>query len=192
MSAQRNPDRRRFDVVQVTNEAPANRRGGVATIVDGLHRQLLAQGKHCAVLVIDHMHSEEEIATTLREQTNVVFGSSDDLADLTADIWHVHCYRYSQALIEHVRRVASLVTIHSLAAAETSSLPSAYGDDVLGQRRLIEAASMVALVSRRELVRYRELGYDVNVQPARVIYNGVSDPGWRARRSHPHGCRCPH
>jgi glycosyltransferase involved in cell wall biosynthesis len=181
MSRGRNTQCRHFDVVQVTNEAPTNRRGGAATVVAALHAELLARDISTAMVVVDHVHSEPEIADTLAAYPNVIFSDPDALAAITGDVWHIHAYRYTADLLEHVSRVPVLATLHSLAAAETSGLPPSFGDDIAGQIQLMQCAASVALVSQHELARYRQLGYERKYQPAHVVYNGVQTPSWHAK-----------
>ncbi len=180
MNRKRNTERRQFDVVQVTNEAPANRRGGVATVVAALHAELIARDISAAIMVVDHMHDASEIAETLAAYPNVIFSTTDALAAISGEVWHIQAYRYTAGLLDHVREVPAVATLHSLAAAETSGLAPSFGDDVAGQRQLLQYAASVALVSEHEHARYRELGYERQHQPARVVYNGVQTPSWRA------------
>lgn len=173
-----------YDVVHIANEVPVNRRGGVATVANALHGGLLARGVASLLLVLDHMHSATEMRATLDSLPNVVFATADHLPDLRTTLVHSHAYRYTPALMDLVRRVPTIATLHSIAAAESSGLPVVHGDDVEGQIRLIEAATAVAVVSRAELERYDSLGYRAYNPNAVVVHNGVPLPGWH-RQSPP-------
>jgi glycosyltransferase involved in cell wall biosynthesis len=165
-----------YDVVQVVNESPVNRRGGVATVAAALHQVLLERGINSLFAVVDHMHTRQEIQQTLDRLPHTVFAGSDQLSQFRAPIVHCHAYRYGPDLLEHARKVPTLATLHSIAAAESSGLPAAYGDDVAGQIALIGAAAAVALVSVAEHDRYLRLAYaDINPH-ATVIYNGIVAP----------------
>jgi hypothetical protein len=153
-----NCDGLRCDILQIVNEAPVNKRGGVATVAEALHRGLLARGVRSLLAVVDHPHTPQEIRATLDVLPQTMFATTADLARVPAAVSHAHAYRYDAELLEHVRRSPTVVTVHSFAAVESAGLPAAFRDDVAGQVALIEAAAAVALVSNAELDRYRRLG----------------------------------
>ena len=177
-----NTDNMRYDVMQIVNESPVGKRGGVATVAEALHRNLLARSVRSLFVVVDHSHTPQEMNTTLEILPHVMFASVDDLARVQAPISHSHAYRYSHGLLEHAKRSTTIATLHSLAAAESSGLPGAYGDDIAGQISLMRNAAAVALVSAAEFDRYVQLGYSRVNPRARVVHNGVPVPKEPSRR----------
>jgi glycosyltransferase involved in cell wall biosynthesis len=175
---------RHFDIIQVTNEMPAHRMGGVGTVMESLMSGLRAQGLRPLWFVTDHAYRPAQVAGLLARFPDVAVGPAEALAAFEAPLLHVHSYQQNPALHEQLRRRGAVYTVHSLLAFEESSNGVALGDAVRGQEAMIALARCVVLLSEAERAKYRALGYEALNPRVRVIHNGVRCAGgYRAPRA---------
>lgn len=164
---------RRFDVIEVTNEMPAQRMGGVGTVVENLISGFAAEGVRPLWFVTDHGYRPAQLDALLARFADVAVGSAEELAAFEAPILHVHSYQQNPALHAELARRRSVYTVHSLLAFEESSNDVRLGDAVQGQQRMISLAACVVLLSEAERAKYRALGYERLNRRVRVIHNGI-------------------
>jgi glycogen(starch) synthase len=177
-----NTAERRFEVIEITNEMPHNRLGGVGSVIESLMSGFDALGVRALWYVTDHEYQPYEVDAILASHPHVAFGSHAELAAYDAPVAHIHSYNHAPGLLEALARTRSLFTIHSLLAVEESSNDVDLGRAVAGQELLIAACDEVALVSQAERGYYERLGYDRLNDRVSVVHNGiVAAPARRAR-----------
>jgi len=179
-----NTDLRSFDVIELTNEMPVHRNGGVGTVVEGLMTGLAYAGLRVLWFLTDHKYSPSQVRQVLDLFPNVAAGSSDDLKGFDAPVVHVHAYQQNPALHKYLKSQRTVTTIHSLLALEEASNDVDLAGATQMQEALIALSTCVVLVSEAERRRYSELGYDSLNANTRVVHNGLADPrSFRAPRS---------
>lgn len=178
-----NTRQRSFDVVEVTNEMPLNRTGGVGTVIENLMSGLAGQDLEVLWYLMDHGYLPWQVDEILRRFPNVAVGSSAELGAFETGVFHLHSYAENAGLEAHLANRVCVCTIHSLLAMEARSNDVDLSAAVAWQESLIQRSTAVVLVSRAELHRYRELGYHRLNPRVRVIHNGLRPPSrYRAPR----------
>ncbi|MGZ5205224.1 MAG: glycosyltransferase family 4 protein [Caldimonas sp.] len=177
-----NTNERRFEVIEITNEMPQNRIGGVGSVIESLMSGFDALGVRALWYVTDHEYQPYEVDAILASRHDVAFGSHAELGEFAAPVAHIHSYNHAPGLMAALGRVRSLFTIHSLLALEESSNDVDLGDAVAGQERLIASCDEVALVSNAERGYYDRLGYGRLNDRVSVVHNGIVAPPARADR----------
>lgn len=177
-----NTPARQFDVIEITNEMPYNRIGGVGSVIESLMSGFATLGVRALWYVVDHAYSPREVATILAQHPCVAFGNHGELADFHAPVAHVHSYRHAPGLLDALDTTRSLFTIHSLLAYEQISNEVNLRGAVIEQERLIAACDEVALVSGAERGYYRQLDYERLNDRVSVVHNGVALPEIKPRR----------
>lgn len=168
-----NASGRAFDVIEVTNEMPAHRMGGVGTVMENLMSGLAAEGLRPLWFVTDHAYRPAQVEALLASVPDVALGRAEDLAAFEAPLLHVHSYQQNPALHAQLRRRRAVYTVHSLLAFEESSNGVRLGDAVRGQEAMIALADSVVLLSESERAKYGALGYEALNARVHVIHNGV-------------------
>lgn len=178
-----NTERRAFDVIEITNEMPVNRTGGVGTVIDNLMTGLAGEGIAALWFLTDHGYSATQVDEILRRFPDVVVGPIEDLDRFAAPVSHIHCYQQNPALAAYLARRPAVCTIHSLLALEERSNDVRLGTAVAWQEQLISSSACVVVLSHAERAKYSALGYDRLNPRVRVIHNGVRlPPRFRAPR----------
>lgn len=177
-----NTAERRFDVIEITNEMPQNRIGGVGSMIEALMSGFDAIGIRALWYVTDHEYQPYEVDAILASRRYVAFGSHADLREFAAPIAHIHSYNHAPGLVAALGRMRSIFTIHSLLTLEESSNNVDLGDAVAGQERQIAACDEVVLVSNAERGYYERLGYRRLNDRVSVVHNGIVAPPARADR----------
>jgi len=175
-----NTRERDFDVIEITNEMPHNRMGGVGSVIEALTSGFAAIGVRALWYVTDHGYQPYEVDAILASRASVALGSEAELAHFRAPVVHVHSYNHGPGLLDATRGARSLFTIHSLLAYEEISNAVNLHDAVLDQERLIAACDEVVLVSEAERAYYRELGYERLNPRVSVVANGIRPPSFQA------------
>jgi glycosyltransferase involved in cell wall biosynthesis len=174
---------RDFDVIEITNEMPHNRIGGVGSIVEALMSGFDAIGVRALWYVTDHGYQPYEVDAILASHGDIAFGNHAELAAYRAPVAHVHSYNHAPDLLGALDGTRSLFTIHSLLAQEEISNDIDLRSAVAGQERLISTCDEVALVSEAERVYYDRFGYGRLNDRVSVIHNGIAPPRLRAPRT---------
>ena len=112
-----NTEERRFDVIEITNEMPLNRIGGVGSVIEALTSGFGALGINALWYVTDHQYRPREMDAILAGPAAVAFGDHRELASIIAPVAHVHSYHHGPGLVD-ARTRRSLFTVHSLLAYE--------------------------------------------------------------------------
>ena len=180
-----NTARRHFDVIEITNEMPENRIGGVGSVIESLMSGFAALDVNALWYVADHQSQPYEVEAILASPAPVALGSHAELAAFRAPVAHVHSYNHAPGLLDALAGARSLFTIHSLLAYEEMSNDVDLGWAVAEQARLIAACDEVALVSAAERGYYRHLGYEALNRRVSVVHNGIAPPAPRPPRG---GC----
>jgi glycosyltransferase involved in cell wall biosynthesis len=162
-----------FAVVEITNELPFNRLGGVGSAIDSLISGFQAIGLPTIWYLIDHHYQPFEIDQLLREYPNVAVGSLEELASIRAPIAHLHTYNHNPGILQALGGRRTVFTIHSLLRCEAESNGIDLGWAVQRQEQLIAACDEIVLVSQAELGHYRRLGYAALNSRVSVIHNGL-------------------
>jgi glycosyltransferase involved in cell wall biosynthesis len=173
---------RRFDVIEITNEMPHNRSGGVGSVIESLMSGFDALGVHSLWYVTDHEYQPYEVDAILASHPNVALGDHAELADFRAPVAHIHSYNHASSLLAALNGTRSLFTIHSLLAYEEISNDIDLGNAVAAQEGFIANCHEVALVSAAERAHYQRLGYERLNDRVSVVHNGIMPPKVRARR----------
>jgi glycosyltransferase involved in cell wall biosynthesis len=178
-----NTRRRRFDVVEITNEMPVNRIGGVGTVIENLQSGFAEIGVDALWFLTDHPYRTSDVDLTLARYPNVAAGSYDELRQFSAPVAHLHAYAFSPGLVDALARRPTLFTLHSLLVEEERANDVDLAGSVRSQEELIAASREVVLVSQAERARYRRLGYERLNPRVSVVHNGLRPPGrFRPRR----------
>lgn len=173
---------RDFDVIELTNEMPHNRMGGVGSVVEALASGFAALGVRALWYLTDHAYQPYEVEAILGGEASVALGSAAELAQFRAPVVHVHSYHHGPGLLDARGGARTLFTIHSLLAYEESSNAVDLHGAVQEQERLIAACDEVVLVSEAERAYYRKLGYERLNPRVSVVANGIRPPPLRAPR----------
>jgi glycosyltransferase involved in cell wall biosynthesis len=168
-----NTRRRRFDVVEITNEMPVNRIGGVGTVVENLLSGFEEIGIRALWFLADHPYRPSDLDEILRSYPNVAVGEHDELDRFSAPVAHLHAYAFGPGLLPALGRRPTLFTIHSLLVEEERSNDVDLAGSVRSQEELIAASAEVAVVSEAERDRYRRLGYRRLNRRLSVVHNGL-------------------
>jgi glycosyltransferase involved in cell wall biosynthesis len=171
-----NTDRRAFDVIEITNEMPVNRTGGVGTVIDNLMTGLTEEGIAPLWFLTDHGYTPPQVDEILRRFPDVAVGTIEDLNRFTAPLSHIHSYQQNPALSAYIAGRKAVCTIHSLLALEERSNDVQLGAAVAWQERLIRDSACIVMLSRAERAKYTALGYKLLNPCVRVIHNGVRRP----------------
>lgn len=169
-----NTERRAFPVIEITNEMPLNRMGGVGTVIENLISGFAAEGVDALWFVIDHAYPPAEVDEILRRFHPVVVGSAEELRHFTAPLLHVHTYKPNPALDAVLARHRVVCTIHSLLALEERTNGVGLGGARAWQEHLISLSARVVVLSGAEHRHYRALGYRQRNPAVTVIPNGVA------------------
>lgn len=179
-----NTDARSFDVIEVTNEMPVNRIGGVGTVIEHLMTGFAAIGVRALWFLTEHAYSQPEVQAILTRYPAVAVGTHEDLARFQAPVVHLHAYALSDALVDALATWPVLFTIHSLLVEEERFNDVDLSQGVRWQEKLIRRSVEVVLTSQAERQRYKRLGYDALNPRAAVVHNGIRIPdGPRRRRA---------
>ena len=178
-----NTDRRNFDVIEITNEMPLNRLGGVGTVIENLMTGLAAEGVRALWFLTDHGYLASQIEEILARFPDVAVGSVDHLDGFSAPIVHTHSYQKNAALAAYAAGRKTVCTIHSLLALEELSNNVQLGAAVSWQETLISSSACAVVLSEAERRKYLALGYqDLNPNVC-IVHNGVRSPSrFRAPR----------
>lgn len=163
-------------VVEITNELPFNRLGGVGSAIDSLISGFRSIGLPTLWYLVDHHYQPLEIEQILREFANVAVGSLDELAAVPAPIAHLHTYNHNPDILASLAGRRTVFTVHSLLRCEAESNGVDLGWAVHRQEQLIAACDEIVLVSQAELGHYHRLGYAALNARVRVIHNGLRRP----------------
>jgi glycosyltransferase involved in cell wall biosynthesis len=163
--------------MEITNELPLNRLGGVGSVIDGLIGGFQALGLPVLWYLIDHHYSQAEIGRIFAEFPNVAIGSVEDLQTIRAPIAHLHTHNHNPKILDYLRGKKTIFSIHSLLRCEAESNDIDLRWAVERQERLISGCHEIVLVSRAELGHYERLGYLGLNKRVNVIHNGLKCPG---------------
>lgn len=172
---------RDFEVIEVTNEMPHNRMGGVGSVIESLASGFAALGVRALWYVADHSYHPHEVDAILAQHPDVALGRHEELQEFRAPVAHVHSYNHAPGLLDALADSRSLFTIHSLLAVEETSNQVDLHGAVADQERLIAACDEIALVSEAERGHYRRLGYERLNDRVSVVHNGIALPSWSPR-----------
>jgi glycosyltransferase involved in cell wall biosynthesis len=176
-----NTAERDFDVIEITNEMPHNRMGGVGSVIESLMSGFDALDMRALWFVTDHDYQPYEIDAMLSGPHPVVFGHRAELGAFRAPVAHVHSYNHAPDLLAALDGIRSLFTVHSLLVEEERSNDVDLGAAVAGQERLIGLCDEVALVSAAEREHYARLGYERLNPRVSIVHNGIVPPPVRQR-----------
>jgi glycosyltransferase involved in cell wall biosynthesis len=166
-----------FDIVEITNELPLNRLGGVGSAIEGLASGFGKLGLPALWYLIDHHYQPAEIDRLLAGFANMAVGSMDELAALKARVAHLHTYNHNPIILEKLKAKRTVFTIHSLLRCEAESNDIDLSWAIARQERLIAGCDDIVLVSQAELSHYHRLGYAGLNRRVHVIHNGLRDAG---------------
>ena len=176
-----NTAERTFDVVEITNEMPRNRIGGVGTVIENLISGFEATGTRALWFLVDHGYRRFEVDEILARYPSVAVGTHEDVRRFHAPVAHLHSYNVNPRLVHALAGWTIVFTVHSLLVEEERS--NDLSGAVRWQEELLAACDAVVLVSEAELARYRAIGYDSLNPRVAVVHNGVRTPdGYRAPR----------
>lgn len=179
-----NTHRRAFDVVEVTNEMPWNRIGGVGTVIENLISGFDATSTRALWFLVDHSYRPDELETILSRYDSVVVGTHDDLGRFDAPVAHLHSYSVNARLLDALAGRTVVFTIHSLLSEEERSNDVDLSGAVRWQEQLIAACDRVVLISEAERGHYTRLGYDRLNPRVSIVHNGLRLPSrFRAPRA---------
>jgi glycosyltransferase involved in cell wall biosynthesis len=164
-------------VIEITNELPFNRLGGVGSVIDSLISGFQTLDVPVLWYLIDHHYAQVELDRILAEFPNVAVGTLDDLRTIRAPIAHLHTYNHNPRILDYLNGQKTVFTIHSLLRCEAESNNIDLGWAIERQERLIAGCNEIVLVSQAELGHYARLGYLGLNDRVHVIHNGLKCPG---------------
>lgn len=166
-----------FEVVEITNELPLNRLGGVGSAIESLISGFRALGVRALWFLVDHHYRPHEVERILREFEHVAIGSLDELSSIQAPVAHVHTYHHDTDVLRRgLRGRRTVFTVHSLLRCEAESNAIVLDHAVRQQEQTFAACDHVVLLSNAELGYYRRLGYTVLNPRVRIVPNGLRPP----------------
>jgi len=168
-----------FDIVEVTNELPVNRLGGVGSVIDNLISGFNTLNINVLWFLIDHNYCQNEIEYILTQFPKIAIGSIDDLKNIKAPVAHLHTYNHNPQILKALKDKITVFTVHSLLQCEADSNDVDLGWAIRKQEELIGGCDHVVLVSYAELEHYYRLGYQKINNKVSVIYNGLKMPEWK-------------
>ncbi len=171
-----NTARQAFDVIEITNEMPLNRMGGVGTVIENLMSGLKSEGVRPLWFLTDHGYLPAQIDEILQRFPDVAVGQVADLLRFNAPVAHIHSYQENSALATYVASRKAVCTLHSLLALEETSNDVKLGGVVGWQERLIASSTYAVVLSEAERRSYLALGYQRLNPNVHVIHNGVRRP----------------
>ena len=171
-----NTNQRSFDVIEVTNEMPVNRIGGVGSVIENLYSGFGKTTLNVLWFLTENSYNPPEIDQILRQYNNLAVGDYDELDQFKAPIVHEHSYRFNPMIEATFKRYKTVYTIHSLLAYEEIHNDVQLTRQVKWQERLIAACDTVVLISETEKEKYKRLGYRALNERTHVVYNGVKEP----------------
>ncbi len=178
-----NTDGRSFDVIEITNEMPHNRRGGVGSVIDALMTGLGVSGLRVLWFLMDHGYTLAQIHAILERYPSVAIGNAGDLRTFQAPLVHLHSYQENADIQMSLADRKVVCTIHSLLALEERTNEVSLGDAVAWQEALIRFSTRVVLISDAERGKYLDLGYHRLNPHTSVIHHGIAAPrAYRAPR----------
>jgi len=177
-----NTEKRIFDVIEITNEMPFNRVGGVGTVIENLMSGFKKLNLDVLWYISSHQYSAPEQQKILRNYENVVFGNHEELKKFSARVIHIHSYTGTKELVRCVRDCKTVFTIHSLLVYEEKSNDAVLHEAVKWQEELLSSVDCVVLASKAELNYYKQLGYDHFNSRVHIIPKGLSRPHPRLYR----------
>jgi glycosyltransferase involved in cell wall biosynthesis len=171
-----NTDVRSFDVIEITNEMPWNRIGGVGTVIENLIAGLETLGTRALWFLVDHSYRPLEVERILARYPSVAVGGHDDLTNFDAPVAHLHSYNVNAGLLQALTDTKVIYTVHSLLVEEERSNDVDLHGAVRWQETLIAQCDEVVLVSEAERAHYRTLGYERLNPRVTVVPNGLAPP----------------
>jgi glycosyltransferase involved in cell wall biosynthesis len=162
-----------FDLIEVTNELPVNRLGGVGSVVENLASGFEALDVQVLWFLVDHFYGDQEIAYILDRYPNVAVGVYQDLDSFDAPVVHLHTYNNNLAIFTYLRNKKVIFTIHSLLICEAISNDVDLSYAIKQQEDMIAACDEIVLVSNAELERYYHHNYHSLNPNVHVIHNGL-------------------
>jgi glycosyltransferase involved in cell wall biosynthesis len=178
-----NTTERTFDVVEITNEMPRNRIGGVGTVIENLISGFEATGTRALWFLVDHGYRRFEIDEILARYPSVAVGTHEDVRRFHAPVAHLHSYNVNPRLVDALAGRTTVFTVHSLLVEEERSNDVDLSGAVRWQEELLAACDLVVVVSDAERARYRSIGYESLNPRVAVVHNGVRTPDrYRAPR----------
>ena len=133
-----NTDQRVFDVIEITNELPPHRTGGVGTVIENLMAGLPRQYLRVLWYLTDHAYIPDQLPSLLERFANVAVGSYDELSHFRARVLHLHAYQENPALRRLLSERRAVCTIHSLLALEERTNDVDLSGAVAWQESMIE------------------------------------------------------
>lgn len=171
-----NTDEKNFDVIEITNEMPYNRIGGVGSVIDNLISGFRSTCIKALWFLVDHSYRTFEIENIMNSYPSVAIGSYEDLGRFSAPVVHLHSYNYNPGLLAYLSDNKSIFTVHSLLSYEEKSNDVELPLAVHWQETLIRTCNEVIVVSEAEREYYYKLGYHHLNPNVYVIYNGLRQP----------------
>jgi glycosyltransferase involved in cell wall biosynthesis len=171
-----NTDQRSFDVIEVTNEMPVNRIGGVGSVIENLYSGFKKTSLNVLWFLTENSYTQTELAHILKQYNNLVIGNYDELSLFSAPVVHEHSYRFNSKIETTFKRYKTIYTIHSLLAYEEIYNDVQLTRQVKWQEKLIAGCDTVVLISETEKEKYTKLGYQALNESTQVVYNGLKAP----------------
>jgi glycosyltransferase involved in cell wall biosynthesis len=162
-----------FDLIEVTNELPVNRHGGVGSVIENLASGFDALGVRVLWFLVDHIYGDQEVDFILEQYPNVAIGAYQDIRAFDAPVVHLHTYNTDPAIFTSLKNKKVIFTIHSLLICEAESNDVDLSFAIRQQERMIAACGEIVLVSQAELEQYHQHNYHVLNPNVRVIHNGL-------------------
>jgi len=165
-----------YHVIEITNEMPLNRKGGVGSVIENLASGLRFLGVKILWLLLDHTYNDFEVQKILAEYPDMAVGSYHDLARYRAPVINLHTYQHHPRFLDYLTGKKVIYTIHSLLFCEAESNGIDLSSAIRQQENLIAACDKVVLVSQAELENYHKKGYQKLNPNVLVIHNGLRCP----------------
>ncbi len=162
-----------YDLIEITNELPINRLGGVGSVIENLACGFEALDVRVLWYLLDHAYREHEINYILKNYPNVAIGSYNDLNTFNAPTIHLHTYNNNPAIFTYLKNKKVIYTIHSLLICEALSNDVDMSHGIKQQEDMIANCDEIVLVSKAELEWYYQYNYHTLNSNVQVIHNGL-------------------
>ena len=162
-----------FDIIEITNELPTNRLGGVGSVIENLKSGFQKLGVRALWFLVDHSYKNDEIYYIQNNYKNVVIGSYKDLKKFNAPVAHLHTYNSNPEIFHYLKDKKVIYTIHSLLICEAISNDIDLTPSIQQQERMISACDKIVLVSNAEKEWYYKYNYHKLNSNIHVIHNGL-------------------
>jgi glycosyltransferase involved in cell wall biosynthesis len=163
-----------YDLIEITNELPINRFGGVGSVIENLVSGFKSLNIKVLWFVVDHPYNNNEIKYILKNYSNVAIGQYIDLSNFNAPVVHLHTYNSNLTIFNYLKNKKIIYTIHSLMICEAISNDVDITFGIKQQEHMISVCDEIVLISEAEKKWYYKYNYHKLNSNVHIIHNGLN------------------